>query len=82
MKNNDQIEITWPEGKSGKAVAGESWLSAARKSGITIPTGCLTGKCGACEIEVNGEVIRACISNVAKVGKEKIIVEFATDPYW
>ena len=29
---------------------------------VEIPTGCLTGSCGACEIEVNGEIVRACIT--------------------
>ena len=40
---------------------GDNWFSSAEKAGLEIPTGCLTGSCGACEIDVNGETVRACI---------------------
>ena len=46
------------------------------------PTGCLTGSCGACEIDVNGETVRACITNI-KSKKEQILnVSLTTDPFW
>ena len=47
-----------------------------------IPTGCLGGSCGACEIEVNGTVVRACISTVPAPASSQLKVELATDPYW
>ena len=81
MKNTD-IEIEWPNGNCTFANVGADWLNIAEEAGISIPTGCLAGSCGACEIEVNGKVIRACISRVS-VNESKILkVEFASDPYW
>ena len=59
---------------------GEEWLKAANDANIQIPTGCLTGSCGACEIEVNGEVVRACISRVSD--QSELNVDFFCDPYW
>ena len=77
MKN---IKINWPNNKSSYCTNGVEWLKAAYDANIEIPTGCLGGSCGACEIEVNGEVIRACIEKVPE-GKE-LKVEFFSDPYW
>ena len=51
------LEIEWPNGASSKVVSGGDWFKAAKEAGIEIPTGCLGGSCGACEIEVNGEII-------------------------
>jgi aerobic-type carbon monoxide dehydrogenase small subunit (CoxS/CutS family) len=48
---------------------------------VSIPTGCLGGSCGACEIEVNGELVRACISSVPS-SNDLLQVELASDPYW
>ena len=59
-----QVLIHWPGGKSTSCTAGRDWLEAARDAGFAIPTGCLGGSCGACEIEVNGRVVRACIATV------------------
>ena len=42
-----------------------------QKAGLEIPTGCLTGSCGACEIDVNGETIRACISHIESYKRYK-----------
>ncbi len=52
----------------------------AYKADVEIPTGCLGGSCGACEIEVNGEVVRACIATVPN--KKELNVDFFSDPYW
>ena len=75
------VRLRWPDGRSSKAAAGCSWLKAAQAAGVSIPTGCLGGSCGACEIEVNGELLRACISNVPN-SQEPLQVELASDPYW
>ncbi len=80
--NTTIFEIQWPNGKSSKAMAGEDWLTLANQAGIELPTGCLSGSCGACEIEVNGKVIRACISNINPQKETKLKVEFYQDPYW
>ena len=58
------VKINWPNKKSSNCSPGVDWLKAAYDADIEIPTGCLGGSCGACEIEVNGEVIRACIATV------------------
>ena len=79
---SEYIEITWPNGNCSKAIEGGDWLKEAKKEDITIPTGCLTGSCGACEIEVNGEVVRACISNIPTPKNRQVKVEFIDDPYW
>jgi ferredoxin len=76
----DPIKINWPNKKSSNCPAGVEWLKAAHDANIEIPTGCLVGSCGACEIEVNGEVIRACIATVPDI--KDLQVEFFSDPYW
>ena len=77
-----KIKIKWPNNIEIYACEGDDWFLVAKKVGLVIPTGCLTGSCGACEIDVNGETIRACISNVKK-GKECLLrVSFTTDPFW
>ena len=58
------------------------WLAAARCNGLLIPTACLGGSCGACEIEINGQVVRACISTVPASRRGALQVELASDPYW
>ena len=75
-----KVKITWPDNTCSICCAGEDWLKAAHEANIQIPTGCLGGSCGACEIEVNGAVIRACIDKVPN--KKELKVEFYSDPYW
>ena len=77
-----EIEIQWPNGTISLTKPGLDWLQVAREAGITIPTGCLQGSCGACEIEVNGEVVRACIAIVPRAKSCQLKVDFANDPYW
>ncbi len=77
-----KIKVTWPNDIESYAYEGDDWFKIARKVGLEIPTGCLTGSCGACEIDVNGETVRACISDI-KSGKECALkVSFTTDPFW
>ena len=56
-----KIKIIWPNNKETFVSEGDDWFSSAKKAGFEIPTGCLTGSCGACEIDVNGETVRACL---------------------
>ena len=77
-----QIKIRWPNNNETFASAGDDWFSAAGKAGVEIPAGCLTGSCGACEIDVNGETIRACISNIKSNKKCLLKVSLTTDPFW
>ena len=59
-----KIKIRWSNNNETYALEGDDWFSTAEKAGLEIPTGCLTGSCGACEIDVNGETVRACISSI------------------
>ena len=81
MKNS-KIKIIWPNNTETFVSEGDDWFSNAEKVGLIIPTGCLTGSCGACEIDVNGETIRACISNIERKGSSQLKVSLTTDPFW
>jgi ferredoxin len=76
------VTIHWPDGHTTSAEVGCPWLEAARQAGVAIPTGCLGGSCGACEIEVNGRIVRACIASVPPSRSGELRVELAVDPYW
>ncbi len=76
-----KVKIIWPDGKATICLSGEDWFKAAYEANVAIPSGCLGGSCGVCEIEANGEVIRACINKIPK-NSDMIKVEFLSDPYW
>jgi ferredoxin len=77
-----QVLIHWPDGSTTTVASGSDWLAAARSAGVTIPTGCLGGSCGACEIDVNGKTLRACIAKVPASRSGQLTVELTCDPYW
>ena len=77
-----KIKIRWPNNKETFVSEGDDWFSSAEKAGLEIPTGCLTGSCGACEIDVNGETIRACISKIKNNRNYTLKVSLITDPFW
>ena len=77
-----KIKIKWPNNTETLAIEGDDWFLTAKKAGINIPTGCLTGSCGACEIDVNGETVRACVSDIRGNKKGLLQVCLTTDPYW
>tara|TARA_B100001029_G_scaffold113903_1_gene94171 strand:+ start:38 stop:289 length:252 start_codon:yes stop_codon:yes gene_type:complete len=76
------IKIIWPNNKETLVSEGDDWFSSAEKAGFEIPTGCLTGSCGACEIDVNGETVRACIRNIKRNKQCKLKVCLTNDPFW
>ena len=76
------IKISWPNNIETYAYEGDDWFSTAEKAGLEIPTGCLTGSCGACEIDVNGKTVRACITGVKSNKKNLLKVSLTTDPFW
>tara|TARA_B100000212_G_scaffold298489_1_gene242729 strand:+ start:407 stop:655 length:249 start_codon:yes stop_codon:yes gene_type:complete len=78
----DLLKIRWPNNTITIAKAGEDWFSIAKKANFEIPSGCLTGSCGACEIDVNGKTIRACISNIESSNQQLLNIEVTSDPYW
>ncbi len=75
-----EVTINWSSKKSTNCSPGIEWLKAAYDADINIPTGCLGGSCGACEIEVNGDVVRACIATVPD--EKELNVDLFIDPYW
>ena len=77
-----KIKIRWPNNCETYALEGDDWFSSAEKAGFEIPSGCLTGSCGACEIDVNGETVRACISCIKGNKKNLLKISFTTDPFW
>ncbi len=79
---NQTIKIRWPNNKETYASEGDDWFSIAEKAGLDIPAGCLTGSCGACEIDVNGKTVRACISHVKSKNNCTLNVSLTTDPFW
>ena len=76
------IKVIWPNNNETFVSEGDDWFSSAEKAGLDIPTGCLTGSCGACEIDVNGITVRACISKIKKNKKCLLRVSLTTDPFW
>ena len=77
-----KIKIRWPNNNETFASEGDDWLSTAEEAGLNIPTGCLTGSCGACEIDVNGKTVRACISDIKSNKQCLLNVSLTTDPFW
>ena len=77
-----KITIRWSNNTETYVSEGDDWFSSAKKAGLEIPTGCLTGSCGACEIDVNGKTVRACISYIKSNKKSLIEVSLTTDPFW
>ena len=82
MKEKKNIKVIWPNDKETFVSDGDDWFSSADKAGLDIPTGCLTGSCGACEIDVNGETVRACISEIKNYKESTLRVSLTTDPFW
>jgi ferredoxin len=77
-----RVTIRWPDGSTSEAAVGRDWLDVAQEAGQLIPVGCLGGSCGACEIEVNGTTLRACIATVPASRSGELTVELTSDPYW
>ena len=72
----------WPNKTTSIVIEGDDWFSAAEIAGIEIPTGCLTGSCGACEIDVNGETVRPCITNIKNQKNCTLKITYTSDPFW
>ena len=82
MKEVNSVLVEWPNGMVTTESINDDWLKAAHSAGIVIPTGCLGGSCGACEIDVNGRTIRACIEKIKKDSNNILKVDFIYDEYW
>ena len=82
MAEPREVRIHWPNGTTTWVASGTDWLQAAHDARIPIPTGCLGGSCGACEITVNGETVRACLAVVPAGCPDALTVEWVMDPTW
>ena len=80
--NKKSFKIHWPNNLITTAEEGEDWFLSAKKANVEIPSGCLTGSCGACEIDVNGETIRPCIKNIEFKNNHFLNIELTSDPFW
>ena len=76
------IKVIWPNNKETFVSEGDDWFSSAEKAGLEIPSGCLTGSCGACEIDVNGKTVRPCVSDIKSNKNCLLKMSLTTDPYW
>jgi ferredoxin len=63
------------------AETGEPLLTVAERAGIEIPTGCLMGSCYACEVEIDGEPVRACLATIPN-DESTLTVRCYDDPVW
>ena len=77
-----KLKIHWPNNSISTAEEGEDWFLKAQMVNLNIPTGCLLGSCGACEIDVNGETIRPCVKNIEFKNNIYLNIEFTYDPFW
>ena len=77
-----KLKIHWPNDSITTAEEGEDWFLKAQKANIKIPTGCMIGNCGACEIDVNGKTIRPCLENIEYKKDVHLNIEFTSDPFW
>jgi ferredoxin len=69
-----------PDDATTVAESGEPLLKVADRAGIVIPTGCLMGSCHACEVEMNGEEVRSCITALPDTAE--ITINLFSDPTW
>jgi aerobic-type carbon monoxide dehydrogenase small subunit (CoxS/CutS family) len=70
-----------PDNVTVEADPGESLLKVADRGSVYVPTGCLMGSCHACEVEMNGEDVRSCITAIP-ADTDQITVHLFSDPSW
>ena len=49
-----------PADKVVSAKIGDPLLDVAKKAGVEIPTKCMKGECGTCEVNINGKWVKSC----------------------
>jgi ferredoxin len=70
-----------PDNVKVAAAVGESLLDVADRAGIQIPMGCMSGSCHACEVTMNDEDVRSCITAIPP-GAAVVTVQLFSDPSW
>ena len=78
----NKIKVQWPNGLKTYELEGNSLITAANLAGIKIPLGCNSGRCGTCEISIDGRTVRACKSYFRVNNSFEIKVELIEDEYW
>ncbi len=80
--SNKAVRVRFePDSIAVEAQPGEPLLNVAERAGVFIPTGCMSGSCHACEVELgDGRAICACISAVPD-GTE-LTIHLYSDPVW
>jgi ferredoxin len=59
------VEVVFPNKKKAKVPSGSAFKDAAKKAGYSPNYGCEEGKCGSCELKMNGkQKARPCIAKV------------------
>ena len=60
------VEVIFPNNKKVKVPSGSALKEVAKKAGYSPNYGCEEGKCGSCELKMNGkQKIRPCIGKVS-----------------
>jgi ferredoxin len=75
-----------PDDITVAAEPGEPLLAVAERGGVYIATGCLSGACHACEVELEitdgeSEAICSCITAVPE-GRSPLTIKLYSDPSW
>ncbi len=78
-----QVKVQFmPDNITVMAAVGEPLLQVSQRAGVEIPTGCLSGACHACEVEIVGQdMVCACISGVP-AGQAEVVIALYDDPAW
>ncbi|KAG8458060.1 hypothetical protein KFE25_012720 [Diacronema lutheri] len=61
-------------GKAVNVAPGTPLSEAAAKARVRVRYDCKEGKCGMCEVKVNGRAMRTCVSKVPKTGPVTVVV--------
>jgi ferredoxin len=72
------VAVTFNDKKTVNVEAGSSLMAAASKAGFMsgadrIRFDCKEGKCGMCQVKVNGKSMRTCIAKVPKADCKVIV---------
>jgi ferredoxin len=62
-----------PSGKSVEIEGGSKLSLAAYRAGVRIAFNCRMGSCAVCEVKMNGQKVKTCVTNVPKSGTVTVI---------
>ena len=83
LKSQRKIfKITYLNNIDSYGYEGDDWFLIARKAGFQIPSGCLTGSCGACEIDLNRQTVRPLLTSIMHKNECSLKVSLTSDPFF